>query len=75
MKIAVVRKSDEIKSRTGSNPVAPTIYNPFSWRKKMTIAKLVGLTLKEVTGLENGSEEVVFESCDGKKFKMEHYQD
>lgn len=38
------------------------------------VSQLIGLTLKSVTGLENGSEDVTFDSECGRKFLMFHDQ-
>lgn len=38
------------------------------------VSQLIGLTLKSVTGLEGGSEEVTFESECGRRFLMFHDQ-
>ena len=45
------------------------------WNTETDFSALVGLTLSEVTGMEKGSEEVVFKTTCGRLFRMYHYQD
>lgn len=41
----------------------------------MDISEFKGMTFVSVVGLEEQSEEVIFTSTDGRKFKMHHAQD
>jgi hypothetical protein len=41
----------------------------------MSIKLLEGVTLRSITGLHQGSEEIVFTAVDGRRFRMYHSQD
>mgnify|MGYP003295832161 CR=1 FL=1 len=44
-------------------------------REDVNFSELVGKTIKNITGLEKYSDEVIFECTDGSKYKMYHVQD
>ena len=41
----------------------------------MNIKELIGKTIVSIVGMEEGSEEIVFTTLDGKQYKMYHEQD
>lgn len=41
----------------------------------MKIESLIGKTLVSIVGMEEGSEEIIFTTLDGKQYKMYHEQD
>lgn len=43
--------------------------------KDVNFSELAGKTIKNITGLEKYSDEVIFECTDGSKYKMYHVQD
>lgn len=45
------------------------------WEPAIEIAALLGKTITEITGMEKGSEEIIFRCTDGTSYRMHHEQD
>lgn len=45
------------------------------WEKHCSIAELIGKTITEIHGMEEGSDSITFTCTDGEKFAMLHVQD
>lgn len=49
-------------------------YNGWSWSNEVSFGDLLGKTITNIEGLEEGSENVLFECSDGSRYEMYHYQ-
>lgn len=45
------------------------------WEPTIEISALLGKTIAEITGMEPGSEEIIFRCTDGTSYRMHHDQD